>query len=212
MPKIVAAILARNEADRYLREVLTNVSLLCDDIVLVDDNSTDGTVEMAREFDAKVLALDSIDGWWGKAEAPARAMLWNAAVAEAGLDGWVYVADADHILAEVTRQDLHQLARASHVNAWAWPLWDCWDSPVQHRVDGYWVGWAYPRPWMAKAYPAPDFQPSWSRQGLHVGHFPSNYPFAYGVAPGGIQHLGYVKAADRAAKAAKYLAPAGPPT
>lgn len=202
---IVGAVLARNEADRYLRRVLTNVASLCDAIVVLDDNSTDATPDIAKEFGATVLQTGSSGGWWGAAEAPARAQLWAATVAAAGPSGWVYVADADHELIGCTRADLRALARASHVNSWAWPLYDCWDSDTTHRVDGFWQAWRTPRPWMARAVPEPDWTPSWSRQGLHVGHFPSNYPFKVGVAPGAVKHLGYIKLSDRQIKARRYL-------
>lgn len=205
---IVTAILARNEADRYLRRTLENAASLTDHTILLDDGSTDTTADLARELGATVLPNPAAvnGGWWGAAaEAPARSALWHAAVSIAGPTGWVYVADADHELLGITKADMRTLARSSYVNAWCWPLWDCWDSDEQHRVDGFWQGWRVPRPWMVRALPMPDFEPAWGRQDIHVGHLPANYPLRLGNAPGGIRHLGWVSATDRTVKARRYL-------
>lgn len=205
MTRIVCAILARNEASRYLSRVLANAALLCDETVVLDDGSTDGTVALAREAGATVFERHSVGWWGGEGEGAARAQLWALASERAGSEGWVYVADADHELCGVTRQDMAALASAEHVTGWAWPLCDCWDSEDTHRVDGMWVAWKTPRVWMARAKPDASFVPAWQPRDIHVGHFPHNLKLKSAVAPGWIRHLGYWKEADRQAKARKYL-------
>ena len=210
MPKIVAAILARNEAapDRYLNRVLQNCWDLCDDVVVVDDGSTDETARMCRDSGAAVSQLGSVGGWWGSDETTPRSHLWTLAAKSAGLDGWVYVADADHELVGIDRRGLQVLCQADVVNAWAFPLWDCWDSDVTHRVDGYWQAWRHPRPWLVRAVPAAGWVAHWQTRDIHAGHLPANYPYLDCPAPTGvaIRHLGYVDRLHREAKAARYLA------
>jgi len=211
--RCVGAILARNEADRYLPRVLENVKQFCDQIVVVDDGSTDNTVEVCRNAGAAVLKTTS-DGWWGKNESSPRELLWRFAADEAGPDGWIYVADADHELIGITPSQFKVLLKAQGVNCWAFPLWDCWDSDTLHRVDGYWQAWRNPRPWLFRSQPNPGFTPVWASRGIHAGHCPSNYPLVAGLVPHGVglRHLGYVRKADREAKAAKYLAVANAAT
>ena len=212
MPKIVAAIVARNEAapDRYLARVLANCASLCDETVVVDDGSTDDTARMARAAGAIVSQYGAATegGFWGVNETSPRAHLWELASKIAGPDGWIYVADADHELVGVTRTQLHTLCSTTFSTCWALPLWDCWDSDVTHRVDGFWQAWRSPRPWLFKAHPHTGWAPRWDVRGIHAGHSPGNFPLRPGAAPAGmaIRHLGYISRAHREAKAARYLA------
>jgi len=204
---IVGAMLGRNEARRHLRRVLENVTGLVDEVVFLDDQSIDDTPKIAETVGARVFHRQDAGGWWNKNEAPARHQLWQLAVEAAGPKGWIYVADCDHELLGLSREELHALTRTHVYNAWAFPLWDCWDSDELQRVDGYWQAWRNPRPWLFKAHPTEDFKPEWNGRTIHVGHSPQNYPFAVGIAPSGsgIRHLSYWHKEDRKAKLAKYL-------
>jgi hypothetical protein len=213
-PKCVGALLARNEAapDRYLERVLKNAAEFCDTIVVLDDHSTDATRDicLAAPHVVQVESTTTVDeeGWWqGARESAARAHLWRLATQHAGSEGWVYVFDADHELVGLASKDFQELLRAENVNAWACPLWDCWDSDEQMRVDGYWQAHWRPRPWLARSQPHADFRPEFSGRGVHAGHFPANYPFQVGLMPPGtaIRHLGYIKEEARLRKAERYL-------
>ena len=210
MTRLVTAVLARNEAapDRYLRRVLTRCREFSDDILLLDDNSTDATKQVASEFGCVVRTRQDAPAWG--AEAPARRLLWELAAELAG-DGWILVADADMILMGNPRP----LTLAWDVATWAWPLADLWDSETTFRVDGPWgVGPATPRPWLFRPSAAPTgFQPVWGERGIHVGHCPSNWADAGPcfVAPSDIywRHLAYKDTDQRARKHAQYMSVAG---
>lgn len=202
----MGALLARNEAgpDRYLERVLRNAFSFCDDVVVLDDHSTDATAGICRDAGCIVHELDGEDsnGWWGEGrEHTARHTLWNKAC-ERAEGGFVYTFDADHELVGITPRDFRRLLTASRVDAWACPLWDCWDSDEQHRVDGYWQAWRSPRVWLARAYPATD----WPERGIHVGHLPPR-EWRVGLMPpnAAIRHLGYIVTAQRVDKQRKYL-------
>lgn len=205
---IVGALLVRNEAapDRYLRQTLANMARYCDAIVVVDDHSTDDTKAVCQQAEKVVAVEDAISeaGWWKKDETTARQQLWDLAAQHGD---WVYIADADHELLGITPHELRRLCAATTVNAWACPLWDCWDSPDLQRVDGFWVAWAHPRAWLFRTKPD-GFVPSWTGRQIHAGHAPQNFPGPVGVMPtgAGIRHWGYVKSEHRVKKAQQYLA------
>lgn len=219
---IVAALLVRNEADRYLERCVRNALRFCDAIVALDDHSTDNTAEViratARDVNKPVVVLpvpsrkngqERGTGWWGENETPARAALWDLAQVVATRrgteEGWVYVFDADHELEGITPTDFRMLCRSTKANSWLFPLWDCWDSDELMRIDGFWQAHFHPRPWLFKV--PEGFVPQWGDKSIHTGHFPQNYPLVPAKAPGmaAIRHLGYVNEKDRKKKARKYL-------
>ncbi len=199
--RLVGAILARNEAaeDRYLARVIRDAQRWADEIVVLDDNSTDGTAELARNLGCVVYTRDNQTPMWG-AEAPARAQLWDLAAQHAG-DGWVLIVDADMILDGNPRP----LCESWDCDAWAWPLRDMW-SETHYRVDGPWsYGPVTPRPWLFRPSALRE-PPVWRDSRLHTGHAPLNFAGLVGVAPQLVwTHFAYTKPAHRVAKHAKYL-------
>lgn len=197
---MIAALLARNEADRYLAATIQSIQPHADRILLLDDGSTDGTPDVARDLGCEVRVRSGA-AMWG-AESPARADLWAWAAEEAG-EGWLYVSDADHEL--VAPEDvLRTLCTSWVVNAWGIRLYDCWDSPQRHRADGHWAAYQVARPWLFRPSACPD--PQWSGRGLHSGHAPVNYPYRLAAAPESvwIRHYGWMRASDREAKFQRY--------
>jgi glycosyltransferase involved in cell wall biosynthesis len=203
----VGALLARNEAgsDRYLRRVLANAASYCDALVVLDDGSTDDTRAVCERAE-KVVAVERVGesgGWWGagtaRSEAPNRKRLWQLA-REHGAD-WIYVFDADHELLGIAPQEFRALTRATLVDCWAFPLWDCWDREDVHRVDGYWQAWRLPRPWLFKALDG-----DWGTRAIHVGHCPwRNWNAGLAPSGAGIRHLSYVRPEHRLRKLRAYL-------
>lgn len=200
---ITTAIIAKNEANRYLTRVLERCWAFSDTIILLDDQSDDDTAIVAQKADCAVRRRSG-DPMWG-AETPARAELWDWAAEVAG-DGWVLFCDADQYLVG----DPRPYCRSWEVNSWAFPLYDCWDAEDQFRADGFWQGYAVPRVWLVKPSAVPDgWKPEWSGRGLHSGHIPANYNCHSGIATDLYWlHLGYVRREDREKKHAKYLSQA----
>ena len=85
--KIIGAFLVKDEnsPDRYLDRCIQNALSLCDSVVVLDDNSTDGTPEVLEAMDrVKVTLRDDSVPWWGTNETAPRAELWNLAADAAG--------------------------------------------------------------------------------------------------------------------------------
>lgn len=208
MTRLVTAILARNEAgeNRYLRRVLARCKEFSDDILLIDDNSTDDTSQIARDAGCVVERFGAADGFWGVNETPARRYLWERAAELAG-DAWVLICDADMILCG----DPRPLCASWDCASWAWPLADLWDSEDTFRVDGPWsFGATVPRPWLFRPSAVPQgFVWQWPQNcSIHVGHCPSNFGLVGPtfVAPPDVYwlHYSYLRREDRVRKHAQY--------
>jgi tetratricopeptide (TPR) repeat protein len=91
-------MIVRNE-ERFLRDALTSVQGVVDEICIVDTGSTDGTVAIAESFGARISFLTWRDDFaWAR----------NAALAMA-TGAWIFVLDADERLAPGSRDLLRAL-------------------------------------------------------------------------------------------------------
>lgn len=197
--RLITALLVKNEADRYLKQVLERCASFSDDILVLDDGSTDDSVAVAQSMGCIVKQRPQ-PGAWGN-EAPARAELWDRAV-KLAKDGWVLINDADQLL----HGDPRPLCETWEVNAWAFVLHDLW-TPTHYRTDGHWQAHNNPRPWMVRPSGVPPFVPTWGARGMHVGHLPPNIPLTCGIAPPSKywwEHMAYASPEQRKAKWQQY--------
>jgi len=81
--KLTVLILAKNEEDN-IKECIESV-LFADEIIVIDDYSTDETAKIAKELGAKVIQR-AMDGDWGAQQ--------TFAINQASYD-WIYFIDAD---------------------------------------------------------------------------------------------------------------------
>jgi glycosyltransferase involved in cell wall biosynthesis len=105
-PTISACVIARNEADE-LAECLAGLTW-ADEIVVVDDESTDGTVKVAERFTPRVLVRAKRDDF-----AAQRNFALDAAVGE-----WVLFVDADERVTDALREEILTAVRAPGVEGY----------------------------------------------------------------------------------------------
>lgn len=206
--RLFTAVLARNEADKHLRKVLGRCLEFSDDVLLLDDKSTDGTPDIAKEMGCIVRTREErLPEAWGN-ESSAREELWNFATEHATEpDDWVLYCDSDMIL----QGDPRPLCESEDVNTWNFILYDLW-SETEYREDGFWQGHNVPRPWLVAPNRVPrGWVPGWNKRGLHTGHLPLNWPAYSANAPSlsyYYLHLAYSSLALRAEKHRRYLSKA----
>jgi tetratricopeptide (TPR) repeat protein len=95
---ISLCMIVRNE-ERFLRDALTSVEGVVDEICILDTGSTDGTVAIAEAFGARVNGVQWRDDFaWARNQALAMAK-----------GAWIFVLDADERLAPDSRAELRAL-------------------------------------------------------------------------------------------------------
>ncbi len=99
-PKIGTVVIARNEAEN-IHETLSALvaqTIPLRQIILVDDNSIDDTVKIARNFDVEILSFPEIhDNWVTR---PELAKVFNYGLKKLDVDNldFISIVGADHIL------------------------------------------------------------------------------------------------------------------
>jgi len=99
-PKIGVVVIARNEAENIYKTLsaLVAQTIPLRQIILVDDNSTDDTVKIARNFDVDILVFPEIhDNWVTR---PELAKVFNYGLKQLDVDSldFISIIGADHIL------------------------------------------------------------------------------------------------------------------
>lgn len=205
--RLVVASVVRNEADRYLPSALECWLDFADAVVVLDDGSDDGTVEVCRSAGAVVHARPpGAPRLWG-AESRARLELHRHVMAED--PDWVFYLDADMCVSCDPRPHLEGAVGL------AFRLYDIWGlDPLVYRCDApFWQAHERHHPWAIRADCLPSAgEVRYSGRGLHSGHLPVNYDLGgrhwRGLEPQHcvMLHYGYADEGDRLAKEAAYLA------
>jgi hypothetical protein len=205
-PRINVACLVRDEAEKFWPRALRAWSSFAKDIIVLDDGSSDATVEIAREHDALVIHRDDgVAPAWG-AEGDARDQLFREAWTITRVGDYILILDADMVPA----RDPTPLTDTGAA-AVAFGLYDLWHADdlgrLWYREDRFWRGHHTPRIWMVRK--TKDFEPhaSGGRRDIHTGHLPSDLTFdtiAYAPRDFSLLHYAYVTPELREDKYAAY--------
>src|SRR3990167_2993308 len=126
---ISCCVIAKNES-HCIEGLLASVKPHVDELIVVDDSSTDNTVEIAKRYTDKVLSLPFrvSDSGFGEA---ATWMIQQAT------KEWILVIDADELIPEIGM--LEQLTRYPNIDAWALPRrkWSNYKQQTRIEYDKY---------------------------------------------------------------------------
>lgn len=204
MSKIIGIMLVKNEADRYLRRVLSQMTVLCDRLLVLDDGSTDSTPLLCEHYGAKVYR-NATRETWEKNELALRKALWNRAVAKANPGDWIICLDADETFHPAPHvPEIIRMVQKNNpnVDGLVCPLYDMW-SPSEYRDDELWN--AHTRDWCMIVKYDPDKEYVWRETPLHCGRFPLNAVSVAARVPLNILHWGWAQHADRMKKYERYM-------
>lgn len=115
-------VIARNESSR-IKDCLESVKGWANEIIVVDDQSTDNTVEIAGEYTDKVFVR--------KMDIEGRHRNWAYAQAQ---NQWVLSLDADERLTPESRQEISRVL-TSEPSAGAFTI------PRKNFLGDYWLAW-----------------------------------------------------------------------
>ena len=200
-PLITLAMCVKNEAHRYLTEVLTAAKEYIDAAVIVDDASTDDTVALCKNILSGIptkIIKNSESKFCNEVEL--RLQLWNETIATD--PEWILVLDADEIFENTFKDEIRSYLVPDDRDAIYCRLYDFWNK-TQYRDDELWCAHYYYRPFLIRYRQGMTY--TWLNQAQHCGRLPANTGhFPYILCPLRLKHYGWAREEDRVTKYKRY--------
>jgi len=167
--KLTAMMQVKNEAHRYLRMVLDDLSEYVDAIVIVDDGSIDDTVQICLSY-PKVISLGkSYTSMYGVDEMKLKRRLFRRTIATR--PDWILAVDADEIFENRFKWQVREMINQDKVDWYSFRFYHFWNSMTHYRVDKLWAPVQY-GPRLFRYIPNAEYR--WNDQALHCGSVPIN--------------------------------------
>jgi glycosyltransferase involved in cell wall biosynthesis len=201
-PKVTFSMIMKNEAGRKLRECLQEVAHYIDEAVIIDDCSTDNSIEIAEEV-LKNIPHRIIRNDTSKFanEISLRKQQWEETIKTN--PEWILNIDADQIFETKMREEIDKLINQNEIDVWAFRLYDFW-SETHYRDDAMWQAHNSYRPFLIRY--RPEFHYTWKETPQHCGHLPLNvYQLPNALCSIRLKHYGWATEADRIAKYYRYM-------
>lgn len=168
--KVTLGLLVRNEAGKFLREMLAHAARYIDNAVILDDASEDNTVEICEEVLKDIPhKIVSNEKYGFNNEVTLRKQLWDLTIAEN--PDWILWLDADEIFEDSIIRVIKLLINQREFDHYAFRVYDMWDED-HYREDIYWHSHHYYRVRLLRYQP--NFEYKWRETPLHCGGFPEN--------------------------------------
>lgn len=200
--RVTLSMVVRNEADRYLRQVLTHAAQYVDEAVILDDGSTDGTAALCAELLQGIPhQIIRLPASLFREEHRLRRLQWELTVATR--PDWILNLDADELFEDRMVMAVRSLVDQDEVDLLGFRLYDMWDEE-HYRADPLWT--AHERSWPFLVRWNPNMADAWRTMDHHCGRWPLSVDGLRGRgAPQRVKHLGWSRPADRQAKYERYM-------
>jgi len=166
--------------EEIFRESLDKISEFADEIIVVDNGSTDGTLEIYEEYPqiTKVAPTEGFDEGRDK-------ILGTKLAKEHGAD-WIFCIDADHVPeTRFTKEKVQEMMANNEVSCYWFRTVQFWRNKQEYRVDMRWKpGYELA---MFRNTPESGFLP----QKIHGG--PQNIKGKHEYSDMAIKHFGHVR-------------------
>lgn len=180
--KLVAMLRIKNQI-LTIRECLNRLNDLVDEIVIVDNGSTDGTLEVYKEY-KKIKAVKHTKGF-----DEGRDKIMVHELAKTRDPDWILWIDADEVFEDaLTRKNLEKYMSNSKLNVVWFRLYHFWGQKKKFRIDGPWLKYtAFPQRMMWRNIKSAYFR-DWKFHNGGIMGVPGNHITSHFR----LKHFGYV--------------------
>lgn len=201
-PRLTLSLIMKNEADHFLKEMLTSAREYITDAVIIDDASTDNSVAICEEV-LKNIPYTIVKNSESKFsnEVNLRKQQWEETL-KTNPD-WILVLDADEIFEDKFKTEIHNIIADRSVDAVYFRLYDFWDEN-HYRDDQYWSAHKFFRPFLIRNKPGAEYK--WKETSQHCGRLPLNvFGYKYKTSQLRLKHYGWVRPDIRKEKYDRYM-------
>jgi hypothetical protein len=201
-PTLTLSMIVKNEEGRYLKKVLESAREYIDSAVIIDDASTDNTVEICKET-LKDIPLTLILNKESKFsnEIDLRKQQWRETISTD--PDWILFLDADEIFEDKFKDNVKELMINYDIDSYMFRLYDFWNED-HYRDDNLWRAHNSYRIFMIRYQRNFDYKFNESAQ--HCGRMPYNVgELQYCLSNMRLKHYGWSCKEDRIEKYNRYL-------
>lgn len=204
-PKITLSMCVKNEASSYLSEMLSSCCEYIDNAVIIDDASTDNTVEICENILKNIPhTIVRNDVSLFVAEWKLRMLQWEETIKTN--PEWILFLDADEIFEDNFKFQIRELLSSDQsIYIYKFRLYDLWDGN-HYRSDALWTAHLHYEAFMLRY--DPSFKYLFARKtNQHCGRMPSNIKYLKAKQSNlRLKHYGWIDEEKRKEKYKRYMA------
>jgi glycosyltransferase involved in cell wall biosynthesis len=200
-PRITLSMVVKNEADKFLKRILEGARKYITDAVIIDDASTDNSVQICTEV-LQGIPLKIVHNGESKFfnEITLRKQQWEETIKTH--PDWIVVLDADEVFEEEIARQIENMVIDSDVDAYSFRRYDFWDEE-HYREDCFWKAHQRYETFLFRY--KPEVQYVWKETPCHCGRIPLTvFEFRTKQSPLRLKHYGWATLEARLAKYHRY--------
>lgn len=200
--KVVLSMVVKNESNRYLEKVLNSIKDSVDDILIIDDASTDNTVQICEDcLKGYPHTIIKNEKSLFSHEYKLRKKQWKETLKLN--PGWILSLDADEVLEQSFNEKLKYLISIDNIDVYNFRLFDMWNE-TEYRDDQYWRAHNSHMTFLIRYQP--NFKYKFKHTNQHCGRLPKNlHELENANVDVKIKHYGWAKESDRKNKYERYM-------